>query len=291
MSHRKLEPGKLVVASHNKGKIREINELLKPYGFDVVSAVDLELPEPEETGTTFEANAELKAVASATAANLPALADDSGFCVEALDGDPGIYSARWAGRDKDFAMAMRTIQEKLETAGATDDSQRRGIFCGRALPCLARRSQRILPRRGQRSDRLAARGTQGFGYDPIFQPDGHERTFGEMSSDDKHGWSREKPALSHRARALPVVRKKLFGRITNLTSQPGSDGGFGIYVHWPFWRGQMPGIATLIPIVRHQGVDQSRFAVAFERELSHFADLTGKKNGFNPSFLEAEHPP
>ncbi|NVK35390.1 MAG: non-canonical purine NTP pyrophosphatase, partial [Rhodobacteraceae bacterium] len=110
MSHRKLEPGKLVVASHNKGKIREINELLAPYGFSVVSAGDLDLPEPEETGTTFEANAELKAVASATASGFPALADDSGFCVEKLGGDPGIYSARWAGPEKDFAMAMRNVE-------------------------------------------------------------------------------------------------------------------------------------------------------------------------------------
>jgi XTP/dITP diphosphohydrolase len=117
MSHRKLEPGKLVVASHNKGKLREINELLQPYGFEVVSAGDLGLPEPEETGTTFEANAEIKAVASATAANLPALADDSGFCVAELNGDPGIYSARWAGPDKDFAMAMRTWKKNSNRPG------------------------------------------------------------------------------------------------------------------------------------------------------------------------------
>ena len=207
MSHRKLEPGKLVVASHNKGKIREINELLKPYGFDVVSAGDLDLPEPEETGTTFEANAELKAVASATAANLPALADDSGFCVAALNGDPGIYSARWAGPDKDFAMAMRTIQEKLETIGATDDSERRGYFV--AVLCLAWPDGHKEFFRGEVEGQIVwpPRGTQGFGYDPIFQPDGHEQTFGEMSSEDKHGWSREKPALSHRARAFQLFAK------------------------------------------------------------------------------------
>lgn len=204
MSHRKLQPGKLVVASHNKGKIREINELLKPFGFDVVSAGDLELPEPEETGTTFEANAELKAVASATAANLPALADDSGFCVAALNGDPGIYSARWAGPDKDFAMAMRTIQEKLETIGATELDQRRGNFV--AVLCLAWPDGHTEFFRGEVDGQIVwpPRGTQGFGYDPIFQPDGHERTFGEMSSDEKHGWRDDTPALSHRARAFQL---------------------------------------------------------------------------------------
>ncbi|MEP2703674.1 MAG: RdgB/HAM1 family non-canonical purine NTP pyrophosphatase [Roseibium sp.] len=204
MSHRKLEPGKLVVASHNKGKIREINELLKPFGFDVVSAGDLDLPEPEETGTTFEANAELKAVASATAANLPALADDSGFCVAALNGDPGIYSARWAGPDKDFSMAMRTIQEKMETLGATELDQRRGNFV--AVLCLAWPDGHTEFFRGEVDGQIVwpPRGTQGFGYDPIFQPDGHERTFGEMSSDEKHGWGDDTPALSHRARAFQL---------------------------------------------------------------------------------------
>lgn len=207
MSHRKLEPGKLVVASHNKGKIREINELLEPFGFDVISAGDLDLPEPEETGTTFEANAEIKAVASANAANLPALADDSGFCVAALDGDPGIYSARWAGPDKDFAMAMRTIQEKLISVNALSPEQRRGSFV--AVLCLAWPDGHKEFFRGEVEGEIAwpPRGTQGFGYDPVFQPDGHERTFGEMSSEEKHGWSTDKPALSHRARAFQKFAK------------------------------------------------------------------------------------
>jgi XTP/dITP diphosphohydrolase len=176
MSHRKLEPGKLVVASHNKGKLREINELLQPYGFEVVSAGDLGLPEPEETGTTFEANAEIKAVASATAANLPALADDSGFCVAELNGDPGIYSARWAGPDKDFAMAMRTVEEKLQSAGATTPERRRGSFV--AVLCLAWPDGHKEFFRGEVEGQIVwpPRGTQGFGYDPVFQPDGHERT-------------------------------------------------------------------------------------------------------------------
>ncbi|MEP0234884.1 RdgB/HAM1 family non-canonical purine NTP pyrophosphatase [Roseibium sp.] len=204
MSHRKLEPGRLVVASHNKGKIREINELLAPYGFDVVSAGDLDLPEPEETGTTFEANAELKAVASAEASGLPSLADDSGFCVEILDGDPGIYSARWAGPDKDFAMAMRNVEEKMQQKGAVNPDQRRGSFV--AVLCLAWPDGHKEFFRGEVEGQIVwpPRGEKGFGYDPVFQPDGHERTFGEMTSDEKHGWSKTEPALSHRARAFQL---------------------------------------------------------------------------------------
>lgn len=202
MSHRKLEPGKLVVASHNKGKIREINELLGPYGFEVMSAAELDLPEPDETGVTFEENAEIKAVAAATAAGIPALADDSGFCVAALDGDPGIYSARWAGPDKDFAMAMRTIEEKLQSLGASTPEQRRGSFV--AVLCLAWPDGDKAFFRGEVEGDVVwpPRGTQGFGYDPVFQPDGHARTFGEMTSEEKHGWSGTGPALSHRARAF-----------------------------------------------------------------------------------------
>ena len=207
MNHRKLEPGKLVVASHNKGKLREINELLEPYGFEVVSAGDLGLPEPEETGTTFEANAEIKAVAAATAADLPALADDSGFCVAELGGDPGIYSARWAGPDKDFAMAMRTVEEKLQSAGATTPDRRRGSFV--AVLCLAWPDGHKEFFRGEVDGQIVwpPRGTQGFGYDPVFQPVGHERTFGEMTSEEKHGWGPDTPALSHRSRAFELFSK------------------------------------------------------------------------------------
>ncbi|MEJ8474996.1 RdgB/HAM1 family non-canonical purine NTP pyrophosphatase [Roseibium algae] len=207
MSNRKLEPGRLVVASHNKGKIREINELLAPYGFDVVSAGELDLPEPEETGTTFEANAELKAVAAANASGLPSLADDSGFCVAALDGDPGIYSARWAGPDKDFAMAMRNVEEKLQQKGAMNPDQRRGSFV--AVLCLAWPDGHTEFFRGDSEGQIVwpPRGEKGFGYDPVFQPDGHERTFGEMTSEEKHGWSKTGPALSHRARAFQLFSK------------------------------------------------------------------------------------
>ncbi|CTQ58725.1 MAG: RdgB/HAM1 family non-canonical purine NTP pyrophosphatase [Roseibium album] len=202
MSHRKLEPGKLVVASHNKGKIREINELLRPYGFEVVSAADLDLPEPEENGLTFEDNAAIKAVAAAEAAGLPSLADDSGFCVEALGGDPGIYSARWAGPEKDFAMAMRTIEEKLSTLNADTREKRRGSFV--AVLCLAWPDGHREFFRGEVDGDVIwpPRGTMGFGYDPMFKPDGRDRTFGEMTSDEKHGMSADTPPLSHRARAF-----------------------------------------------------------------------------------------
>lgn len=202
MSHRKLQPGRLVVASHNKGKIREINELLAPYGFDVVSAGDLDLPEPEETGLTFEANAELKAMAAAEAAALPALADDSGFCVEALGGDPGIYSARWAGPDKDFAMAMRNIEEKLQAISAHGPEMRRCSFV--SVLCLAWPDGHRELFRGEVFGEAVwpPRGSLGFGYDPMFRPDGHAITFGEMTSEQKHGWSKDGPALSHRARAF-----------------------------------------------------------------------------------------
>lgn len=202
MSHRKLEPGKLVVASHNKGKIREINELLRPHGFEVVSAADLDLPEPEENGLTFEDNAAIKAVAAAEAAGLPSLADDSGFCVEALGGDPGIYSARWAGPEKDFAMAMRTIEEKLSTLNADTREKRRGSFV--AVLCLAWPDGHREFFRGEVDGDVIwpPRGTMGFGYDPMFKPDGRDRTFGEMTSDEKHGMSADTPPLSHRARAF-----------------------------------------------------------------------------------------
>ncbi|MBO6758056.1 MAG: RdgB/HAM1 family non-canonical purine NTP pyrophosphatase [Roseibium sp.] len=207
MRYRTLDPGRLVVASHNKGKVREIIELLEPYGFDVVSAGELNLPEPEETGTTFEANAELKAVAAAKASGHPALADDSGFCVAALDGAPGIYSARWAGPDKDFAMAMRNVEEKLQEKGAVDPAARRGGFV--AVLCLAWPDGHTEVFRGEVEGEIVwpPRGEKGFGYDPMFRPDGHERTFGEMEPEEKHGWSRTQPALSHRARAFQAFAK------------------------------------------------------------------------------------
>jgi len=191
--HRKLRPGKLVIASHNEGKVREIRALLAPYGIEPVSAASLDIPEPEETGTTFAANAELKALFSADLSGLPALADDSGLCVEALGGDPGIFSARWAGENRDFGMAMRLVEENLARA---DEKLGRDAHFVCALS-LAWPDGHIETFEGRVDGHLVwpPRGTQGFGYDPIFQPHGHEQTFGEMEPEAKH-------AMSHRANAF-----------------------------------------------------------------------------------------
>jgi XTP/dITP diphosphohydrolase len=181
---------KLVIASHNAGKVREIGELLAPYGVEVVSAGTLGLPEPEETGSTFAANAELKARAAAAATGLPALADDSGLAVDALGGAPGIYSARWAGDSKDFAAAMALVHERM---GA--DPDRRGRFV--CALTLAQPGGEVRTFEGTVEGDMVwpPRGSHGFGYDPIFQPLGHAVTFGEMDPDAKH-------AISHRAEAF-----------------------------------------------------------------------------------------
>ena len=187
---RRLREGRLVLATHNPGKLREIADLMRPFGIETVGAGALGLPEPEETGATFEANAELKALAAAAGAGLPALADDSGLVVPALGGDPGIYSARWAGPDKDFAMAMRKVEDAL--AGKPD---RRAHFV--AVLSLAWPDGHVESFRGEVHGRLVwpPRGERGFGYDPMFVAEGREETFGEMDPADKH-------RISHRAVAF-----------------------------------------------------------------------------------------
>lgn len=205
---RRLSGGKLVLASHNAGKLREIRDLVAPHGIEVVSAAELDLPEPEETGDTFAANAKLKALASATATGLPALSDDSGLSVDCLDGDPGIYSARWAGPDKDFAKAMRNVQEAMLAKGATDPSDRGGEFVSSL--CLAYPDGETFIFEGIIRGEIIwpPRGTQGFGYDPIFLPENHDKTFGEMTPQEKHGPSSDgEPGLSHRARAFALFEK------------------------------------------------------------------------------------
>ncbi len=179
-----------MIASHNPGKVREIAELLAPHGLSAVSAADLALPEPEETGTSFEANARLKALAAAAGADMPALADDSGLAVAALDGRPGIHSARWAGPERDFATAMARVEEEL--AGKGD---RRAHFV--CVLALARPDGRCETFEGRVDGQLVwpPRGDRGFGYDPMFLPDGHDLTFGQMDPALKH-------AISHRARAF-----------------------------------------------------------------------------------------
>ncbi len=205
----RLKPGPIVVASHNQGKVREIVDLLRPFDFDVRSAAALGLAEPEETGSTFEANAALKARAAAEAAGLPALSDDSGLAVDALFGDPGIYSARWAGPAKDFSAAMQKIEHTLQRLGATTPDKRRAHFvCALAL---AMPDGAVETFTGRVDGALVwpPRGGQGFGYDPMFLPDGHSRTFGEMSAAEKHGWRvGQEGALSHRARAFELFARE-----------------------------------------------------------------------------------
>ncbi|MGD9845325.1 MAG: RdgB/HAM1 family non-canonical purine NTP pyrophosphatase, partial [Variibacter sp.] len=191
------------------GKLREMRELLAPYGVEAVAAGDLGLPEPDETGTTFAANARIKAEAAAAASNLPAFADDSGLAVEALDGAPGIYSARWAGPAKDFAGAMAEVDRKLR---ATGDADRRAHFVS-AL-CVAWPDGHREEFEGRIDGTLVwpPRGDKGFGYDPMFLPDGQSRTFGELSSEEKHGLPPHGQGLSHRARAFIKLAEACLGR-------------------------------------------------------------------------------
>ena len=201
MAHRRIT-GRLVIATHNPGKLAEMRDLLAVYGVEAISAGELGLPEPEEAGTTFRANARIKAEAAAMASNMPAFADDSGLTVDALGGDPGIYSARWAGPDKDFRLAMNKIQSLLVERSAKSAEQRRGHFVS-AL-CVAWPDGHAEEFEATVDGTIVwpPRGTQGFGYDPLFKPDGHERTFGEMSAEEKHGLPPRGRGLSHRARAF-----------------------------------------------------------------------------------------
>ncbi len=197
---------KIVIATHNAGKLREMRELLAPYGIEAVSAGELGLGEPEETGSDFISNAQIKARAAALAAKLPALSDDSGLCVEALNNAPGIYSARWAGESKDFAGAMSRIEQELLSAGA--QKPWRAHFVSAITLCLP--DGTCFDFEGKVFGDLVypPKGTQGFGYDPVFQPDGHARTFGEMESEEKHGIpAAGSEALSHRARAFQAFAR------------------------------------------------------------------------------------
>ena len=203
---RQLEARKIVVASHNKGKLAEIAELIAPFGLEAGSAADYGLPEPAETGTTFEENAYIKAFAAASATGLPALSDDSGLVVDALDGAPGVYTADWAetGNGRDFAMAMRKVEDLLQEKGAVTPDARTGRFV--AVLCLCWPDGHAEYFRGEVEGTLVwpPRGERGFGYDPVFQPEGYDETFGEMPASQKHSWEagRGDLGLSHRARAF-----------------------------------------------------------------------------------------
>jgi XTP/dITP diphosphohydrolase len=192
---RKLAPGKLVIASHNAGKVREINALLAPYGIEAISAADLDLPEPEETGTTFVANAELKALQAADLSGLPALADDSGLCVDALGGDPGVYTANWAEtpNGRDWTLAMTKVEQALAAKGP-DASRDAHFVCVLALAWPDGHVQWF---EGRADGTLTwpPRGAVGFGYDPVFVPTGSDLTYAEMDPAQKH-------AISHRAAAF-----------------------------------------------------------------------------------------
>jgi XTP/dITP diphosphohydrolase len=201
MPHRPIT-GRLVIATHNPGKLAEMRELLSAFGVEAISAGELGLAEPEETGKSFAANARIKATAAARASSMPAFADDSGLAVDALGGEPGIHSARWAGADKDFRAAMNEVQTRLMKVGAKNPSQRRAHFVS-AL-CVAWPDGHVEEFEATVHGIVVwpPRGSLGFGYDPLFLPDGHSRTFGEMPSEEKHGLPPHGRGLSHRARAF-----------------------------------------------------------------------------------------
>ncbi len=214
---RQLNDKSIVVASHNEGKVREINELIAPFGFDAKSAAQLGLAEPVEDGDTFEANALTKARSAVEATGLPALSDDSGLCVEALDGAPGVYTADWAenhdGSGRDFFMAMQKVESALQEKGASKPEQRKAKFV--AVLCMAWPDGHHEFFRGEVDGQLIwpPRGDIGFGYDPVFLPDGHNLTFGEMPAGKKHGWEagRADLGLSHRSRAFAKFAHECLG--------------------------------------------------------------------------------
>jgi XTP/dITP diphosphohydrolase len=202
--------GKLVIATHNAGKLKEMRELLAPYGVAALSAAELGLPEPEETGASFIANAEIKARAAADRAKIPALSDDSGLCVHALDGAPGINSARWAGASRDFDAAMKKIEDALRATDARPPFKAH-FACALAL---AFPQGEVRSFEGKVFGELVfpPRGSLGFGYDPIFLPEGFTQTFGEIAPQEKHGIPADgSPGLSHRARAFQIFARACLG--------------------------------------------------------------------------------
>ena len=206
MMSRRLS-GKVVIATHNAGKLKEMRELLEPHGVEAISAGELDLPEPDETGVTFAENAFIKAHAAAMKSGLPAFADDSGLCVEALGGDPGLYSARGAGPEKDFNAAMAKVEAGLQEKDAVTPSQRRAWFISALSVVWPDEHEVAVEGRVDGILIWPPRGKAGFGYDPMFLPDGYDRTFGEMTADEKHGLPPHGLGLSHRARAFIALEK------------------------------------------------------------------------------------
>jgi XTP/dITP diphosphohydrolase len=209
--HRPIK-GRLVIATHNPGKLKEMRELLEPFGVEAVSARELGVGEPAETGASFRENARIKAQAAAQTTHLPAFADDSGLAVDALDGAPGIHSARWAGPDRNFRQAMEKVEQELDARGAGAADERRAHFVS-AL-CVAWPDGHVEEFEASVDGTLVwpPRGTKGFGYDPMFLADGHGRTFGEMDAEEKHGLPPRGRGLSHRARAFLKLAEACLAR-------------------------------------------------------------------------------
>jgi XTP/dITP diphosphohydrolase len=198
-----LKGEKLLIATHNKGKLEEFRQLLLPYGVDVTSAGELGLAEPEETENTFLGNARIKAKAAMKASDMVTLADDSGLCVDALNGDPGVYTADWAGPARDWNMAMRLVEEKLQAAGATTPDKRTGTFNATLVVLWPNGDERVFVGKAPGHLVWPPRGKLGHGYDPVFVPAGQDQTFAEMTHEKKN-------SLSHRGAALSQLLKELF---------------------------------------------------------------------------------
>jgi XTP/dITP diphosphohydrolase len=199
----KLTGEKIVIATHNKGKLEEFRQIFAPHGVNAVSAGELGLAEPAETENTFQGNARIKALAAMQASGMIAMADDSGLCVDALKGDPGVYTADWAGPSRDWSMAMRLVEEKLQAAGASTPEQRRGAFMCMLCVIWPDGTERFYEGRAPGHLVWPPRGKLGHGYDPVFMPDGENQTFSEMEHDYKN-------RISHRARALDLMFRDLF---------------------------------------------------------------------------------
>lgn len=213
---RRLARGtKLVIATHNSGKLVEMRDLMAPFGITMVSAGELGLGEPDETGHMFAENAAIKANAAAKVSGLVAFADNSGICVDALDGAPGLFSANWAGPGKDFSVGMARIEHELQLRGVTAPEQRRGHFVSALVLAWPDGHQQVYEGRIFGTMVWPPRGAKGFGYDPMFLPDGETRTFGEMTRDEKHGidWTQGgRGGLSHRARAFRLLAEACLDR-------------------------------------------------------------------------------
>jgi XTP/dITP diphosphohydrolase len=198
-----LKNQKIVIATHNRGKLEEFRQIFAPFGVDAVSAGQLGLPEPAETESTFRGNARIKALSAMQVSGLIALSDDSGLCVDALDGAPGVYTADWAGPNRDWSMAMRLVEEKLQARGATTPKQRRAAFVCTLCVVWPNGSERYYEGKVPGQLVWPPRGVLGHGYDPVFMPAGQTLTFGELQHTDKN-------RISHRARALELMFRDLF---------------------------------------------------------------------------------